>query len=146
LVSGAILLYRLLRSLGIGLSGDDRTDLSWALGAAIAAGGTVAYHLRVLLDDQRLRDGERLVAPVPAPDAASPGTLIILLGGGTPGEQNAAITALRGALPASATVESFPAEGVTAGDVRAWLATQVRAQSASESPDAPRGASAPVAT
>jgi hypothetical protein len=128
LVSGAILLYRLLRSLGIGLSGDDRSDLSWALGAAIAAGGTVAYHLRVLLDDQRQRVGEAVAAPVAAPSAAPSATRLILLRDATPDELEAAIAGLRAALPEAATIETLAAEGVTADDLRAWLAGQVRAR------------------
>jgi hypothetical protein len=58
LVNRAILLYRLLRSLGMGLSGDDRSDLNWMLGVAIITGGMVSYHLRVLIDDQRQLVGE----------------------------------------------------------------------------------------
>ncbi len=111
LVSGAILLYRLLRSLGIGLSGDDRSDLSWALGASIAAGGTVTYHLRVLLDDQRQRAGEREAEPIAAPAAAPPTARLVLLRATTPDGLDAAIARLRDALPESATIESLRCRG-----------------------------------
>jgi hypothetical protein len=80
-----------------------------------------------------------------APGAVPPAARLVLLGDATSAGLDAAIAGLRVALPASATVETFAAEGVTAGDVRAWLAGRVRARPAEESADAQLGASATAA-
>lgn len=143
LVSGAILLYRLLRSLGIGLASDDRSDLSWALGIAITAGGTIAYHLRVLLDDQRQRAGEpvALAAAVPAAPLT---TWLILLNGSAPEHLDAALAGLRGALPESGSVEIFSAEGLTADEVRARLAGRALSPPVTSSPDTSNGGGVPT--
>lgn len=143
LVSGAILVYRLLRSLGIGLSGDDRSDLSWALGVAITAGGVVAYHLRVLLDDQRQRAGEpaeRKAVVVAAPSAVR----LILIGGGAPERVDAALAGLRAALPDAATFDIFAVEGIAAAEVRAWLADRARTRPIEEPIGTPGGAPTPA--
>lgn len=124
LVSGAILLYRLLRSLGIGLSGDDRSDLSWALAATITAAVTLAYHVRVLLDDQRARAGQPEPAPPGAPERAATASLVLVTA--TDAERGGVLGELRRHLP-TGTVVSFPAPGLTAQEVAEWLASRGRA-------------------
>jgi hypothetical protein len=50
--SAAVLLSQIFRNVGATFGGSAISTLSWAAGASIAAAVCVAYHLRVLLDDQ----------------------------------------------------------------------------------------------
>lgn len=131
LASAAVLVYQLLRNVGTALSGGASSDLSWALGVSITAGALLAYHLRVLIDDQRARPAPPAATPAVATGAA---TLLIFIQGDT-AALTAAVAAAQGALPAGSVVETFAGDTVTAAELRQWLEARPAPRSAPAMPD-----------
>lgn len=151
LTSLAWLIYHLLLNLGSALSNREIGDLSWALGVSITAGVLLAYHLRVMLHDQR----DRAVAPAPASEGAAPASAapetgaaalatLVLVTGIAADDVRAAIGPLAGRLPTGAELAVFPAAGVTPVELRAWLGGRAAPGSAPTPPtpqsDGPAGA------
>lgn len=148
LLSGlAWLIYHLLLNLGGTLSNREIGDLSWALGICITAGVLLAYHLRVLLHDQRGRAAAP-AAPAPSEEATpeavvAPATLVLVTGL-VADDVRAAIVPLAGRLPVGAELAIFPAADVTTAELRAWLNGRAAPGSTptppAPEPDGPAGA------
>lgn len=127
LASTAWIVYQILRTLGESFSGSLISDMSWALGAAVTGAVLLAYHLRILLGDQRAGTaapvaprGEPTTVPAPAPDDAL--AVVVAVRSRNPRAVEEALGKLQDLLPAGSVVEVLPAGHVTAGELRAWLA------------------------
>ena len=127
LVSSAWIIYQILRTLGESFNGSLISGMSWALGAAITGAVLLAYHLRILLGDQRagaaeptVPRGEPVSMSTPPPDEAL--ALVVAVRSHNPPGVEEALRKLQDLLPAGSVVEILPAGNVTAGELRAWLA------------------------
>jgi hypothetical protein len=127
LASTGWIIYQILRTLGESFSGSLISDMSWALGAAVTGAVLLAYHLRVLLGDQRAGTGapvaphgEPATVPAPVPDDAL--AVVVAVHSRNPPAIEEALGKLQDILPAGSVVEVLPAAHVTAGELRAWLA------------------------
>lgn len=124
----ATLLYQLFRYLGNAFSGATISTLSWATGITIAATVFLAYHLWVLIVDQRHRAAEPVATPMLGPTA--PGEVgmvrgyIILIRGGADATVLPAIEAFKEQLPADSRLQSFVTDDATLAELRNSLAAE----------------------
>jgi hypothetical protein len=138
LVSAGTLIYQFVRHVGGIFDAGAIAAISWALGAALTAAVLLAYHLRVLLADQQAPQAatSQVLVPGPEPEAA-----LLLISNADPAALPAAAAAARGALPATAVVDVVAAPGLTAAELRAWLAS--RAAAIAPAPDSPAAGAPP---
>lgn len=95
--SAALILYRLFGSvLGANLGGNPASELSAPIGALLVAGAVGLYHGRALRQDAALHRSE---AKAPSEAPLPTGGRALILSGPAGGELDAAVTALREALP-----------------------------------------------
>ena len=143
LLSGAAtLVYQLFRHLGETFDSAIISQMSWAIGDTITAGALLAYHLFVLLGDQRAKPAVQ--APVYVPSVAAtdgltvaPFEALMFIAGGSAVDLDAASATLQKELPADDTVEVLPAAGVNLVELKAWLTEHTVPPSAPEAPTAP---------
>lgn len=100
-------------------------DISWPLAVTITAGTLLAYHLYILVGDQRAHAAfvvalPALTLPEPEPEPAA----ILLLRGGDPARIETSIAAFQAQLPDNIRTDIFPVAGVTPAEIRAWLASR----------------------
>lgn len=118
----ATLLYQLFRYLGTTFSGAAISTLSWAVGVTLAAIVFLAYHLRVLLADQRHRAARPLPATAPAAGAGLVPCYAILVQGGASATVLPAIEAFTARLPAASRVQVFATDDAALTALRDRLA------------------------
>jgi hypothetical protein len=108
----ATLLYQVFRYLGTTFSGAAITIVSWATGVTIAAIVFLAYHLRVLIADQRHRAARPITAPAAAGEAGALTGYVILVRGGTDATMLPVLNALKTQLPSASDVQGFVTDDV----------------------------------
>jgi hypothetical protein len=142
LSGGSFLVYWLLRNLGEPFEPGLVSQMSWALGVSITAGVLLAYHLTVLLGDQRARalispptytageTGPQLTretapsiaaGPLPA-EPAGEHVAVLLLRSKDSADVAPALEALQEHLPEGFELDVLPPSGVTPAELPSWLA------------------------
>jgi hypothetical protein len=122
--SAAVLLYQIFRNVGTTFSGAAISTLSWTAGASITATVFLAYHLRVLLDDQRQCAARPVPTPAAVGRAASPSGWVVLLQADGGEAAMTALATLREQLPPEGRMQDFAVDAATLAEVRALIAAR----------------------
>ena len=134
--SAAWLIYHVLRYFGEPV-GSWVGSASWALAGTITAAVLLAYHLYILVGDQRARAASLAALPAAPPlPTPSPATLLLLRGGDASAIESA-VAAFQGQLPEGINSELFVVPGLSPAEVSAWLSSRA-ASSVSRTPPAPQ--------
>lgn len=136
--SAAWLIYQVLRNFGNPMA-TWADSLSWALSGTITAAILLAYHLYILIIDQRARAA--FLASIPAPPVLAPAALVpatILLMMGDAAVVQKWVAEFQAQVPEGIQATVFPASGITPADVNAWLLGRVAATPTPRTPPTPQ--------
>lgn len=125
LFSMGTILYRIFLILSGGPSQDFMSNLAEVLGPAITAGVLLAYHLRIIVADQRAFAAlppEAHIQPAGVASAALKGSTVLLLRSANPAGLATALEELRRRLPTDAQLDAFATSNLMPEELGAWLA------------------------